>query len=449
MHRLTGEFRRFIVSEGLFAKEHRLLVAVSGGVDSVVLCHLLREEGYSFAIAHANFGLRGEESEGDETFVKDLARDLGVEVHTRKFNTEDFRKEQGLSIQEAARYLRYHWFGELLQAESKQCAFHCIVTAHHKDDQAETLLLHLLRGTGVDGLRGMLPRQGYIARPLLCAGKEELVDFAKEHNLNWREDSSNATDKYTRNFIRQRILPSMQAQFPKVVDVLDETAYRFRFIADYYHDSMARTLSKLVVHKGKEELVPVNKLATLPGIYAILYEWLSPKGFSSAQVKEVMRLMQSQTGRMVQATGHRVIRNRDWLVLTGLQQEESSLLVVDGQEGTIDLPNGLLRWKLCARPAGEIPSSPHKVWLDARELNFPLLARPWKNGDYFYPLGMPKKKKLARFLTDCKLSRQEKESTWVLEMDRKILWVIDQRIDDRFKVRSSTTEVLVLEFIAR
>jgi tRNA(Ile)-lysidine synthase len=438
---LPEQFITFITQQNLFSPENKLLLAVSGGVDSVVLCELCKQAGYDFKIAHCNFKLRAEESERDKDFVQQLATNYKVSFLLKEFDTEKYSDTKKISIQEAARELRYTWFAELINNNEAKY----ILTAHHMDDNIETMLMHFFRGTGIYGLRGMLPKQNHLIRPLLFARKEELKNFAQQHNLNWVEDSSNAQDKYTRNYFRNQLLPQVQQVFPRVEQNLIQNLNRFAEVEALYKQALDRHKKKLLEQKGDEIHVPVLKLKKAVPLHTIVYEIIKDFGFSPQQTSEVVNLLESESGKYIQSASHRILKNRNWLIISLLQSEQSQNLLIENAEDTIDFEKGRLRLQALSADKCEISNNHFTACLDSKEIQFPLLLRKWKRGDYFYPLGMPKKKKLSRFFIDQKLSLADKEKVWVLEMNKKIIWVVGMRIDDRFKITGSTKEVLKIE----
>ncbi len=436
-------FSKALAEIAKFSNE-RLLLAVSGGADSVVLCELSHQGGYDFIIAHCNFQLRGEESEGDEKFVLALGQKYNKEVLVQRFDTEEFAKKNKLSIQEAARELRYQWFEELLK-EGK--ARHT-VTAHHADDNIETLLMNFFRGTGVHGLTG-IPERSSIAntiRPLLNFRKSELLDFAKQNNLSWVEDSSNASIKYTRNFFRNELLPALQKSFPQVEHNLLGNINRFKDADALYQLAIGSIKKKLCKAKGNEIHIPVKQLMEFKN-GAVILEIIRDFGFTKAQIDEVIKLASAESGSFIQSPNapFQIIRHRHWFIIAPLNAEQAEHFIIEEKTKHIDFPGGKLQLNLAAyseNGESKIPGSNQVAMLDAKEIRFPILLRKWKAGDYFYPLGMKKKKKLARFFIDQKLSKTDKEKVWVLEMDQKIIWVIGHRIDERFKLKSSTRKIL-------
>lgn len=435
---LLSSFLQAVNGQHLFSANDRLLLAVSGGVDSVVLCELCHKAGFHFIVAHCNFQLRGEESERDEQFVRSLGEKYGVSVWVKKFDTEQYSMEKKVSIQVAARELRYAWFEELLHEQKANY----LLTAHHADDNAETVLMNFCRGTGLQGLTGIPAVAGNIRRPLLSFSKEQLLAFAGQSGLLFVEDSSNASSKYTRNLFRNEIIPLIGQAYPQVKENLQDTIRRFTEIEQLYRYATGEIMKKLCRKKGNEVHVPVKQLMAFSN-RALIYAVISGFGFTEKQVDEVLKLAESASGKYLQAPdgSHRIIRHRHWFIISPVLSAAAENIVVEETDQAIVFPAGRLRIELLKAPA-KTDADPHTAFLDAAAIEFPLLLRRWKPGDYFYPLGMKKKKKVARFLIDLKLSRIEKEKVWVLEMNSKILWVVGYRIDERFKVKDDQRRVV-------
>ncbi|HEY4209568.1 MAG TPA: tRNA lysidine(34) synthetase TilS [Puia sp.] len=434
---LLQQLKSFVEKEGLFGPTEILLLAVSGGLDSVVLCELCHLAGYRFVMAHANFQLRGEESHRDEAFVRELARKYDKEIVVQRFDTEQYAAERKCSIQVAARELRYGWFEKVRPGG-------VVVTAHHLDDNVETLLMNFFKGTGIAGLRAMLPRFGAVVRPLLFASREQLEKFALHRQLEWVEDSSNASDKYTRNYFRRQLIPLLQSVYPGVTSHLGDNIERFRDIEVLYLQAVDLQKRKLFVQKGEEVHIPVMKLQKSRPLSTLVYEIIQAFGFSSRQVAAVVALLNSGSGKYVLSGTHRILRDRKWLIISPLADAPSDHVLVEAPGEKVGYEGGELKLQLTA---GAPPSAdPSEAWLDPSAIRFPLLLRRWRPGDYFYPLGMRKKKKLARFFIDNKLSLAQKERVWVLEMDKKIIWIVGMRIDDRFKLSAQTGQALKISW---
>ena len=437
---LLTSFKEFIVKEKLFHQHDQLLVAVSGGLDSIVLCELCKQADLSFSMVHCNFQLRGDESGRDEQFVKELAGKYGVPFFVKKFNTKRYADEKKISIQEAARELRYTWFRELVENIKMPTKPVWLLTAHHADDNVETQLMNLFKGTGIQGLRGMEPKRSYIARPLLFASRNDLVQFTEMHKLNWVEDSSNALEKYSRNYFRHQVIPLIEKIYPGANENLKDNLPRFRDAFLLYQQAITIHKRKLLFPKGNEVHIPVLKLMQTVPLNTVLYEIIEPYGFTSKQTIEIIKLLSSESGRVVYSTYHRIIKNRKWLIIAPLQDKDSQIFIIEDENSVMDFENGRLTLKLLKDATAD--SSLNIAILDAKQIHFPLILRKWKTGDYFYPLGMKKKKKISRFLIDQKISKTGKEKVCVIEMNKKIIWVVGLRIDERFKITPQTTQTL-------
>lgn len=438
---LLDRFIEFNKKENLFHPNDSLLLAVSGGVDSVVLCELCRQAGYKFVIAHCNFRLRNKESERDKEFVFTLAKNVGVEFLLKEFNTNEYASENRLSTQEAARILRYEWFNEIITHSIPQGP-RWILTAHHADDNIETMLMNFFRGTGIHGLRGMLPKQGRIIRPLLMIKKNQILEFANIHNLNWVEDSSNQSDKYSRNYFRYNVIPLIQTIYLEVEHNLLSNLHRFSEIELLYNQSVDLFKQKLIEKKGNEIHIPVLKLKKALVPVTIIHEIIKEYGFSVAQVHDVLKIMDSETGKYIESATHRIIKNRNWIIIAPGNSQQAENIIINESDSIIEFDKGKLVFERGQSSKLNIKTTQEIAQVDSAEICFPLLLRKSKTGDYFYPLGMRKKKKLSRFFIDQKLSKSDKENVWILEMNKKIVWIIGMRIDDRFKISQSSTSVL-------
>lgn len=447
---LNKGFEEFIKRNDLFSAKDKLLLAVSGGVDSVVLAHLCREAGFEFVIAHCNFHLRDEYSDRDEQFVRELAKKLSVPFYSKNFDTKVLAEERKTSIEETARDLRYEWFTELL--DPKRSELHkehlpkWIVTGHHADDNIETVVMNFFRGTGIKGLRGMLLKQNRVIRPLLFARRKEIEDYALLHQLSYVSDHTNLENEFTRNFFRNRVIPLIREFYPASEQNILHNAERAREVEELYSQAISFHRSKLLEQKGNETHIPVLKLKKSAPLHTIVYEIIKDFGFTAHQVPDAIALLESENGKYIASSTHRIIRNRNWLIISPVISSEASTILIEPGEKTVQFPLGTLQIK--ETTDYRLATSDSDITLDLKEIRFPLILRPWKPGDYFYPLGMKKKKKIARFLIDLKLSKTEKEKVWVLESNYRILWVVGYRIDERFKLNQSTTKTLRLKITA-
>jgi tRNA(Ile)-lysidine synthase len=459
---LLSRFTNHIQKENLFQKKDNLIVAVSGGIDSVVLCELCYQLGFHFEIAHCNFQLRGEESERDEKFVRELAGKYNVLVNVKKFETEKYAQEQRIGIQEAARDLRYDWFKEICFEELFESAAQgghffqdsakpkaCVLTAHHANDNIETLLMNFFKGTGINGLQAIPARKEFmpwIVRPLLFAKKEEILDFGKENNLAFVEDSSNLTDKYTRNYFRNQLIPSLQKVFPQVEENLISNIERFKDIKALYRQAVDLHKKKLIEYKGSEAHISVLKLLKQAPLQTIIYEIIKDFGFTAHQCDDVINLLKSESGKYISSATHKIIKNRKWIIIAPHNSMESFTILIDEDDREIEFEQGRLKLERITKEDFQMSDSQNIANIDADQVTFPLLLRKWKQGDYFYPLGMKRKKKLSRFFIDRKMSLTEKEKIWVIENKKKIFWIVGKRIDERFKVTGKTMNMLKIYF---
>lgn len=441
-------FKAFITSENLFGPKDKILLAVSGGIDSVVMCDLFHRAGYTFGIAHCNFGLRGKESKGDQQFVESLAKKYKAPFFTRKFLTKKDAKDNRISIQMAARELRYMWFTELLQKEG----YTYVATGHHLDDQAETFFINLLRNTGIAGLHGILPKQGNLIRPLLFTHREQIEAYANKHKLEYREDSSNAEVKYIRNKIRHEIIPVFRELNPSFLEILSETISRMRETEIIFRESIDLARKKIIRKEKKEIHIRIEDLKQLtpPEIYQ--FEILSPYGFNEAVIRDILNSPEEASGKVFYSPTHRLIKNRDELIIDDLfAKKENGLKTAEfsipANRKEIRKPIHLSFKKIIQDADFNIDFSNEVANLDLHKIEFPLVLRKWYKGDSFFPYGMNKKKKLSDYFINNKLSVPEKENTWLLCSGPSILWIVGQRIDHRFRVTSQTKEVLQVRWL--
>jgi len=423
-----------------FSADGHFVLAVSGGADSVVLAHLLKGAGINFEIAHCNFKLRGAESDRDEAFVKNLAVTLDVPFHVKHFDTAACAAELKISIQEAARDLRYSWFATFNTV---------VITAHHANDNIETVFMHLCRGTGIAGLTGIEPykTKERLLRPLLVFHKQEIIDYATESGIAFVEDSSNSSDKYTRNFFRHQVLPAVQEVYPQSEQNILHTIKHLREVSEVYKAAMQKIVSKLQFINGNEIHIPALMWQKAKPLDTITFEMLYPFGFTAAQVPEAIKLLSAHNGAVMHSSTHRLIKNRNWMIVAPLATaSNTSLVVVEQNDASIDFPGGTLTLQTATAQVPDA-SDNNTCMLDTATLQYPLILRPAATGDYFYPLGMQKKKKLSKFFIDLKLSKTAKEKVWVLVSNNRIAWVIGYRIDNRFKITPASNTAVKLSFL--
>jgi len=451
---MLEQFLEFINKEKLFKKNEKVLITVSGGVDSIVMCHLFHSANFSFGIAHCNFNLREKESDDDEAFVKSLAKKYNVPFYKKSFRTASFAKRKKISIQMAARNLRYDWLNRL--AKDKKYDF--VATAHHLDDSIETFFINILRGTGIAGLHGVPVKHENIIRPLSFANKKMIYDYAKENQLEWREDSSNFTDKYLRNNIRHNIIPSLKKLnlgFEKTIS--KELSY-FRDAADIFKNFIAEKKKEIVSEEGKSIRLNIQKLKESGYAETILHELLRSYDFTPETTELIAQRMYTTAGKKFLSPTYRLIKDRDFLILTPKKAPPPQSPFVKGdkeefflKENQNEFQNETLKLKteIITGNLSKVKDKNSSVaYLDYKKLAFPLKIRRWKQGDFFYPLGMKGKKKLSDFFIDRKIPVNEKENVWVMESDNTIVWLINHRIDDRFKVAHGTKKIFRVAWVA-
>lgn len=422
-------------------KQQTVLLAVSGGSDSMAMSHLFLKAGLSFAIAHCNFQLRGEEADKDEQLVREWCFDNNIVFHHVRFDTKDKMEEWGKGVQETARILRYEWLENL----RKEQGYSHIATAHHANDNVETLLMNLFKGTGIAGLHGIPVVNERIIRPLLFAQKKDIASYIAEHDIPYRDDASNATDNYLRNAVRHHLVPVVEELFKDGVQQVNESISRFMEAEILYRRAVDREMKRLIEKRGNDYYIPVRKLIKTEPLSTICYELLQPYGFTASQVTAVLNLLTAETGKKVASQTHNIIRNRDFLIITAKQFNATDFIQIDSVPCSIHA--GKHQFVFSVDDDNQHISSDNDVAsIDMQKLTFPLVLRKWKTGDYFYPLGMGmKKKKLSKLFIDNKVPLHEKEHVWVLESDKRIVWVAGMRLDERFKVTDNTKDVLVVK----
>ena len=430
---LLTNFKNHISNTFPVLKGKKILIACSGGLDSVVLSRLFKELNYNISLAHCNFSLRGKESDEDEKFVILLADKLSIPIFNKKFNTKAYKIKHKLSTQVAARQLRYQWFDEVC----KEHSFDYLATAHHLDDDLETFLINLSRGTGLRGLIGIPLINDKIIRPFLNLPRADILQYAKEKNSPWREDSSNQTSDYLRNKLRIEVIPRLKEVDHNLLNGFHQTQ-------KYLNDSMALVndymalIKNLVVTDTEDGFeIDILKLQDLPNTNALLYELLAPFGFTAWD--DISDLLTAQSGKQIFSESHRILKNRKSLLLVenSFVDNEEIYTIKESDTG-IDTPINL-KIEQVAKTSDYTPSI---VYLDLQKLNFPLQLRKWREGDSFHPFGMKGKKKLSKFFKDEKLSLIAKEKTWVLTSENHIVWIVGMRSDHRFKVESQTKKIL-------
>ncbi len=429
---MLQKLEQHLIQNLSFLKEKKLLIACSGGLDSVVLTHLFHKMQFDISLAHCNFSLRGKESDGDEAFVIQLTKKLSIPVFTETFDTNLYAAEHKISIQMAARELRYRWFYKILD----NFKFDYLLTAHHLDDNLETFFINLSRGTGLKGLMGIPQINEKTVRPLLDFSKDEILNYATENKLKWREDSSNAKGDYLRNQLRLEVIPKIKSTNETFLQNYQKTRSHLNASQNLIDDYLTVVLKLAVTEVENAYHLNIKKLRELPNTEALLYELLSPFGFSAWE--DISGLINAQSGKQVFSKTHRLLKNRDFLILTEILSVNSEEIFISEKIGSMNFPIPLI-----FETVGEIAEiKKNIVYLDKDLLSYPLVLRKWKEGDSFQPFGMKGKKKLSKFFKDEKLALNEKENSWVLCSNDEIVWVVGLRADENFRVTENTKSIL-------
>ena len=435
---MLDPFQNLLNSRFSFLKDTPLLLAVSGGLDSMVLADLCIKSGLDIALAHCNFKLRNEESDEDEDFIKAFAQTNNLEVFITHFETETVATTQKQSIQMAARQLRYEWFETL----KNQKGFEYILTAHHADDNLETMLINLSRGTGLDGLTGIPELNGSVVRPLLEFDREGIYNFATYHKLSWREDSSNNSTKYVRNNLRHTIIPLLKEMNPSFIESFQNTQNHLKDTQSILEDYMLEVEDKVVESIDENQMIyNVDRILSLNNPKGYLYQFL--KGYNFTDWTQITALLEAQSGKQIRSSTHRLIKNRSQLILTPLDKKSKISISIDASDTFVLLPSQSFDLKLeLSESLGSTSNT--VVYLDLELLQFPLRLGSWNEGDYFYPRGMKGKKKLSKYFKDEKLSLIEKENTVVLYSNNAVVWIVGMRADQRFIANEKSTKILKL-----
>jgi len=418
-----------------FLTGKKLLLAVSGGLDSMVLAHLFQELQYSVAMAHCNFQLRELESFEDQKFVESFADTEEIPIYSILFDTKSYANDHKLSTQVAARELRYNWFYELLENEG----YDYLLTAHHADDNLETFLINLSRGTGLDGLTGIPQQNEQIIRPLLVFSRAEIENYAKGNKIKWREDSSNASDKYLRNKIRHHVVPILKELNPTFLDSFQKTQTYLQDAQVLVEDATELVFQQVVEEKEDGIYIAIHKLLQLDNYKSYLYQWLKEFGFTAWE--DIYDLVHSQSGKYVVSEEFRLVKDREFLILSSKEVLENEVFYIQENEKHLQFP---IKLQLSDVSHIENPSS-ECIFVDKEKLKFPLIIRKWQEGDYFYPSGMSGKKKVSKYFKDEKFSLIDKEMTWLLCSDNQIVWIVNHRADQRFLATTNTQNIIKIE----
>lgn len=447
---MLDSVNNYIKQNQLFNSGNLLIVATSGGKDSMALVHFLSEAGFNLIVAHCNFQLRGVESDADQQFIQNYCENHKLPFESIRFETDQLAKESKRSIQETARELRYAYLEELRKKHKAAV----IVTAHHLNDNIETLIFNLVKGTGIKGLRGMLAKNGHIVRPLLETNVNIIWNYIQSNKIQFREDSSNASTKYDRNKIRHEVIPVLEEINSNLLGSFQEHFKRWKDIESYHELILESWRKKLFIIKGSSIFISIEKLKQLNSNKSLLFELLSPYKFNATDIQDLVHSFDSKDAKFFESSTHELIKDRKFLILSSKKDKQVQARYPI-QRSTKKLKFGNEKiLQLHLKPINNfarMSAKPKNAYIDVSLLNFPLILRKWEVGDYMYPLGLTKesgktsKKKISKILRDEKLSHHEKEDAWVLCSGDKIVWLLGLRLDDRFKVTDKTQEVFELE----
>ena len=434
---MQQKFQNHIDQNFPFLIGKKLLLATSGGLDSMVMVDLFHKLPFEIAIAHCNFQLRGLESFDDQKFVQNYAETNEIKLFLTQFDTEAFANDYKLSTQVAARELRYNWFYELLETEN----YDYLLTAHHADDNLETFLINLVRGTGIDGLTGIPTQNENVIRPLLIFSRQEIESYAKDNTIEWQEDSSNALDKYLRNKIRHNLVPIFKELNPDFLSTFQKTQNYLQDAKSMVEDASFLVYQQVAKEKGTEIHFDLNQLKKLPNYKSYLYHWFNGFGFSAWE--DIYDLIDGQSGKQVFSSEFRLLKNRDFLILSPINlEDQNDEYFINKNQNEVKVPLNLSLSKIAATST----VSNTTIFVDEDKLWYPLVVRHWRDGDTFQPFGMEgKTKKVSKFFKDEKLSLIEKEKLWLLCSDTEIVWIVGIRQDERFKIKTTTKNILKIQ----
>lgn len=434
-------FVSYIKNKELLIKSGHYLVAVSGGVDSMVLCDLLKKTDHKFSVAHCNFKLRGTDSDNDESFVKEYCHNNGIKFYTRSFDTDQYAEQKKISIQMAARELRYTFFNELV----KEHSFTAILTAHHMSDNVETFLINLIRGSGISGLKGITEKQDGLIRPLLHFTKDDIERYAKEHDIKFRTDQSNFEDHYLRNNIRLNIISRLKELNPSLEQTISKELALLNQYQSVIDQHFKKEISSALKNSGKEFRIDIHKIKKSSTPELFLFELLKPFGFHPNVVSSIFESLEGISGKLFYSDTHQLVKDREELIIT--EYEDVNIVPCVIQKNTTEI-NSPIHLKMAPSQNFDKAAKKNVAFIDSSKIEYPLIVRPWKTGDRFKPLGMQGFKKLSDLFVDLKLNAFEKKKTMVIENGNKeIIWVINHRLDDRYKISDDTNSILKIELV--
>ena len=434
---MIRKIQQFIENKNLFSKDNNLLLAISGGADSVCLFIVLYELGYKIELAHCNFNLRGKDSDKEERFVKDLSNKYGVRYHVKSFETKKYANTENVSIQMAARDLRYKWFDELLAKNNLDF----VITGHHKGDNVETFLMNLIRGSGINGFSGIKPKNNNIVRPLLEISRQEIENYLNKKNISYCNDSSNLELKYLRNKIRHQLLPLLKEMNPNIEKTISNEIFVLDQVNKFVQQKIDKVREQILKENQGVYKINIVDLSKLDYLEIVLFEILKPFGFF--EVDKIIKAMHSQSGKWFFSDTYRVLIDREEIIISELEHHQDAIDILK----TANQIRTPLNIKFSISTDLLVHKKPNVAELDFEKLSFPLQLRKWKNGDRFKPLGMRNFKKLSDFFIDEKYSLLDKQSQWILCSKDDIVWIVGNRIDERYKVDTNTKKTYIAELL--
>jgi tRNA(Ile)-lysidine synthase len=436
---MINRFKRFIEDQRLFKPDEKILLAISGGIDSMVMWKLFEGIRCDYAVAHCNFHLRGPDSDEDEALVSKTADEYGIRLYKKSFETREYASVMGISIEMAARELRYQWFEEIRISEK----FHAIATAHHTDDLLETFFINLVRKTGIRGLTGFRPKTEHLIRPMLFTNRQEIEDWALANNVEYRTDVTNSELIYQRNYVRHQIIPGLEKLNPAFRNNLAGTMANLREVEDFYQTEITRQIKRISNTGSEFPEIIISSLLKLPHPRQVLFEWMNQFGFNASTVDQVFSNLEGESGKMFFSPEHRLVIDRNSLIITTVNELRDKTFYIEKEDLEIFMPVHLT---LTTTDAGNvvIENDPRMAFLDLDLLEFPLVMKRWHQGEYFQPFGMEGFKKISDFFIDQKISIPEKERTWIIYSGDKVVWITGLRIDNRFRISEKTKKALII-----
>lgn len=432
---MITKVQQHILEHKLLTERSKIIVGLSGGPDSMALIHLLMELGYKCIAAHCNFHLRGEDSNNDALFVQNWCETHNISFFSIDFDTYSYATQKNISIEMAARELRYNWFEEL-RIEQKADV---VAIGHHKDDSVETILINLIRGTGIKGLIGIPVKKKHIVRPLLAVSRIEVMEYLSAKNIPYVVDQTNEEDIYTRNTLRLKVLPILETINPSVKNSILKTSANLKEVEKIYDRFIKNSIEDVLVDNN----INIKKLKSTASQQSVLFEILSPLGFTPSVIEDISDNLDSIPGKLYLSKEYRILKDRDYLLISQINEEEvcDKEFLIYPESVKRNTPFFLSLKIEDFNPEYIIQKSPSVLQVDFDKLTFPLTLRKWKKGDWFIPFGMKGRKKLSDFFTDNKFNLFQKEETWVVCSGNDIVWIVNYRVDDRFKITNRTKKV--------